>query len=321
MDAAMTATRHLLRKVSDGKVLPLAGEVLVGRKPPATILLTEGQPSRRHALLVVGGEGVTVEDLESTNGTFVNGLRIAGKVLLADGDRIAFDKEEYQFVVQGAPDVDATMMRAPAAPEAAPPRPPPPPPKPPSPPQADQRPGGWVDPGQNKTQYFDPRDLKNAPQAAIPAPRIEDPDAPYLIVCSGKSSGTQFRLSRGSEGQQSWTVGSDAGRDVRLGDSGVSGLHARIIHENARWKVVDEMSANGIYVNGKRSPVAYLATNDQIRFGPVECLLQLPRSRPAAPAARPAAQGAPAWRRTAVVVVVSFLLTAIALYVAYGLLQ
>jgi pSer/pThr/pTyr-binding forkhead associated (FHA) protein len=140
-------------------------------------------------------------------------------------------------------------------------------------------------------------------------------------VRTGNSSGMQVCLVRGSEGQQAWTVGSDPGCDLQLTDSGVSGLHARIVNEGVRWKVVDEMSANGTFVNDKRSPNAYLATNDLVRFGRVECLLQLPRARaPSRRTGAPAAVGT-SWRRTAIVVAVSFVLTAIVLYAAYRLLR
>jgi pSer/pThr/pTyr-binding forkhead associated (FHA) protein len=325
----MTDTKLLLKKVSDGRTVALSGEVLVGRKPPAAVLLTEGQASKRHAMLVVSAEGVTVEDLNSTNGTYVNGRRIAGKVRLSDGDRVSFDTEEYQLVVQRPVDADKTLMRpsAPAEPPAVngPGRQA----KPQSTADAGkvdavssgsgQRSPGWINPESNKTEYIDPRKLKDGPVPVLPPSRVESADAPYLIVCSGASNGRQFRLVRNTAEQQEWTVGSDSGRDVRLGDSGVSGLHARIVNEGARWKVVDEMSANGTFVNGKRSPVSFLASGDRLRFGQVECLLQLPRTRVATSRVE-SAQGT-SWRRTAIVVTVTFVLTAVLVLVAYLLLR
>lgn len=330
-------TRLLLKKVSDGKTVALSGEVLVGREPPAAVLLTERQTSRRHARLVVSAEGVTVEDLGSTNGTYVNGERVSGKVPLKDHDRLRFDTEEYQFLVERPVDPNKTMMRpdpaaAPAAaikaPDALAAKPRTAPEKVveapkrvvEAPPGPAQRPHRWIDPDKkDKTVFIDPKNLKDIPAAVPPPQQVESADAAYLIVCSGASNGMQIRLAHGSEGQQEWTVGSDPGCDIRLSDRGVSALHARIVNEGARWKVVDEMSANGTYVNDKRSPVSYLASGNRLRFGPVSCLLQLPRSR--ASTKREAASEAPSLRKATIVVTVSFVLTAIVLLVLYRLLS
>jgi pSer/pThr/pTyr-binding forkhead associated (FHA) protein len=50
--------------------------------------------SRRHATFVVRGELVTVEDLDSRNGVFVNGARVRGPSPLALGDRIVVGSQE-----------------------------------------------------------------------------------------------------------------------------------------------------------------------------------------------------------------------------------
>ena len=46
--------------------------------------------------------------------------------------------------------------------------------------------------------------------------------------------------------------------------------------EGKRWKIVDQMSANGTFVNNKRSSVSYLASGDRLRFGPVDCIFWMP---------------------------------------------
>jgi diguanylate cyclase (GGDEF)-like protein len=71
-----------------GKMLPLAGEMVIGRHPRADLHLDEEGVSRRHASLRVAIDGtVIVRDLGSTNGTFVNGDRVYERVL-RDGDKI-----------------------------------------------------------------------------------------------------------------------------------------------------------------------------------------------------------------------------------------
>jgi ABC-2 type transport system ATP-binding protein len=71
-----------------GREIPLEGEVLVGRSPDADVVLADEEVSMRHASFVES-EGVTsVEDLGSTNGTFVNGERLTERRDLAAGDRV-----------------------------------------------------------------------------------------------------------------------------------------------------------------------------------------------------------------------------------------
>jgi hypothetical protein len=60
------------------------GENVVGRDPEADVFIDAVGVSRRHALIVVAGEGVTLADLSSKNGTFVNGIRVTGPVPLAE---------------------------------------------------------------------------------------------------------------------------------------------------------------------------------------------------------------------------------------------
>jgi DNA-binding winged helix-turn-helix (wHTH) protein len=71
------------------RTIPLAdGSNLIGRDPSSTVWIDSSSVSRRHAAIVVTGAVVTVEDLGSKNGTFLNGHRIDTPVDLADYDTI-----------------------------------------------------------------------------------------------------------------------------------------------------------------------------------------------------------------------------------------
>jgi predicted component of type VI protein secretion system len=74
------------------------GQFVVGRSAGCQLSLDDPLVSRRHALLVVAREGVTVEDLGSRNGVVVNGDRIAGVRLVTPGDKIVIGSQELTLL-------------------------------------------------------------------------------------------------------------------------------------------------------------------------------------------------------------------------------
>jgi DNA-binding winged helix-turn-helix (wHTH) protein len=72
----------------DREFLLAAGPVVIGRAHDAGIRIDSGGVSRHHARILIASHEARVEDLNSKNGTFVNGERVAGMRLLKDGDEI-----------------------------------------------------------------------------------------------------------------------------------------------------------------------------------------------------------------------------------------
>jgi predicted component of type VI protein secretion system len=70
------------------------GQFVVGRSASCQLSLDDALVSRRHAMLVVSKDGVTVEDLESRNGVIVNGQRITGRTPVKPGDKIVIGTQE-----------------------------------------------------------------------------------------------------------------------------------------------------------------------------------------------------------------------------------
>ena len=68
------------------------GDFVVGRERDCDLPLADGTVSRHHAVFVVADEQVTVRDLGSSNGTFVNGSRLRGEAEIAAGDRLRFGR-------------------------------------------------------------------------------------------------------------------------------------------------------------------------------------------------------------------------------------
>ncbi len=101
-------------------------ETTIGRKPENTIHIDNLAVSGRHARVLKIGNKVILEDLGSTNGTFVNNKRIT-KHVLQHGDVITIGKHTLVFVQTDAPekpaaaappqedDMDKTMIISPQA--------------------------------------------------------------------------------------------------------------------------------------------------------------------------------------------------------------
>jgi hypothetical protein len=82
-----TVTRSLI--ANDGSRIVLGDQpVVIGRLPECTVVLSDPNVSRRHAEIRQRGNEVVVVDLQSTNGTKVNGLTVTERVL-APGDVVS----------------------------------------------------------------------------------------------------------------------------------------------------------------------------------------------------------------------------------------
>jgi FHA domain-containing protein len=144
-----------------GERIELIGELVVGREN-ADLTVEDEEVSRRHLAVRPHEDGVELEDLGSTNGTFVDGARLSAVVVVSSAAHVTLGETRLEIEVDvpepdaGAtrlrerpPERDATVMRptpvpaAPPAPDATiagapvPPRPPAPPaPAPSEPPRA-----------------------------------------------------------------------------------------------------------------------------------------------------------------------------------------
>jgi class 3 adenylate cyclase/pSer/pThr/pTyr-binding forkhead associated (FHA) protein len=79
------------------------GTMTVGRASTCDIAVQHPSVSRMHARLTVGATGCRVSDLVSSNGTFVNGIRITGDADVRDGDAIAFGEVNVKVTAPPPP--------------------------------------------------------------------------------------------------------------------------------------------------------------------------------------------------------------------------
>lgn len=102
----------LVLRSLDGSDHPLSDVTLVGREAECQLQLIEGHASRYHAKLTVTGPlQVLVEDLKSTNGTYVNGQRVETPIIASLGDELRFDTSRFRIATANSGGAIATVFR------------------------------------------------------------------------------------------------------------------------------------------------------------------------------------------------------------------
>jgi pSer/pThr/pTyr-binding forkhead associated (FHA) protein len=85
-------------------------EVSIGRDIANDIVINDAEVSRKHARLTLEADRYKIEDLNSTNGTYIDGQKLIGPHLMAIGEVIMFG-DNVGMVFDGEPiDLDATVV-------------------------------------------------------------------------------------------------------------------------------------------------------------------------------------------------------------------
>ena len=91
------------------------GVNLVGRDDNCDVVIDSQHISRNHISVVVKRDGVMIQDLNSRNGTFVNGLRVKNSVEIKNGDVVSLGKYRMVFISEeesATTPVSSTMLPA-----------------------------------------------------------------------------------------------------------------------------------------------------------------------------------------------------------------
>jgi predicted component of type VI protein secretion system len=175
------------QKPMEGREQTLSAGATIGREG-CDVNLMDPEVSRRHATIRDQGGSLAIEDLGSTNGTFVNGSRITAVTVLNDGDEVRLGNTVWSIrgagggagattvgqVPSAAPQV--TAARAVPSDIAVPSSPPPAPPPEPQPTTAQQVPAAAVAAAPAAPAAQQP--AQPAPPSAAPVGRRGDVEAP-----------------------------------------------------------------------------------------------------------------------------------------------
>ncbi|MBN1205461.1 MAG: DUF4388 domain-containing protein [Myxococcaceae bacterium] len=117
MSTPSGAKSYALKFISgkyQGGEFPLKADkqIVIGRSSELDMVLVEDMVSRKHAKIMIANGAITIEDLGSTNGTFVNGEKVK-QARLKEGDRILIGTSILKLIQQGADsaNVDDRMVK------------------------------------------------------------------------------------------------------------------------------------------------------------------------------------------------------------------
>ena len=101
IDGLVSGRLEILNGGFEGMTYALSDqEIVIGRNPTTDITLLDEGISREHALVLFDedGPGFVIEDLQSTNGTKVNGKRVRSASLV-EGDEIQIGQTLFRFML------------------------------------------------------------------------------------------------------------------------------------------------------------------------------------------------------------------------------
>jgi ABC transport system ATP-binding/permease protein len=245
----------------------------IGRDPKSDIVMTDSRVSWRHGELRVDGGAWIIEDLGSTNGTFL-GLQRLNRIEISAECVVRLGNPDDGPVLRCMPQVPAAPAgqvmsppadhpgtalsaspapSAPPAPEAAPAEP--------APPREPSAPRDRFAPPEPPA----PREREHGPRHAMAgaAAQSAQPVAPDLLPSVDRRPTARMKLPA-----KALRIGREPDNDVVLSDLNVSRHHAELRKSpTGSYEIVDLGSHNGTFVNGQRVSSQVLTEQDLVSIG------------------------------------------------------
>ena len=256
-------------------------ETLIGRSNDCDIVLKVGYPSRQHAMIIIDNATVSIQDLGSTNGTYINNHRIKSIASLQDGDVVRFDSCAYHLVKPNSDNTTVMMSRL----------------KPSNALEEESSvvihdgfvgtentafrsgfplPTNWTIAEREQHRNAERKD--RYPRALVDnmiaqGLKSEVKPSAVLVVLSGHLESRIIALTQKSQ-QQQWTIGREPSCLIHFSDSSISSRHACLFYNKGSWGINDEGSRNGIAINDVITKQQRLLDGDLIKLGQLELIFR-----------------------------------------------
>lgn len=227
------------------RVLEVArSEFTIGRGADNDAVLGDPRSSRRHCRIQKTPQGLLLEDLESRNGTLLNGFAVK-KSFIKAGDE--FRVGEARFKVHEGESVPAVEQSPPASPAGA---------SSPAEELSHTPPQGPAP--RNEELLEDPEEASGGEDRGP----VEEAEPWTLEGLKGPHSGTKVVV-----GTTPFVLGRGKDCDLRIRDQRASSRHARILFDGTTYSVEDLGSTNGTLLNRQPVEQAALSPGDVLQIG------------------------------------------------------
>jgi pSer/pThr/pTyr-binding forkhead associated (FHA) protein len=244
---------------------------IVGRSDNCDLKIESSNLSREHARIHLRNGEVSVQDLHSTNGTFVNERQIFEETPIKVGDVVRFGQERFALqsetsdatvmfdqkslgkladsamMVEDEEEADGTVML-----------------------QSISLPVGWdkADDLEDEDDELNPQDQKLV--VALQAHAVGKLKHPHGLVATViPASGTPLVKLLSTAGENaSWTLGREQGADLLLEDPTVSHHHATVFFLDGDWCIKDNDSRNGLFQSGAKLSELKIDGKAKLELGP-----------------------------------------------------
>lgn len=267
--------RFRLKSITTDTLYPIdKPSMLIGRSSQCDISIDSGMLSRHHAAVLAGtGDSVLIKDLDSTNGTFLNTMRVTSSTPLNHGDVLTIGDEKFVFIdtekendqstfsrdyiESGGRDAqdaasNRTMIQSSAFKSLGL--------------EGHLKPAADVH--EDNSQLFIVKALGRQPLDANRTPAV-------LLVKTGRKRGALIELKLPYGGDRQWLLGRSQLCDVVLDDPTVSSEHAVIRWENGCWEILDQRSTNGVQINGAKVSRTVFESGDVLSIGNLKLVFRV----------------------------------------------